>query len=467
MIDKEKLRYVTESVTDEGNATIHQILNRFLDFADTVEDYETLRDLADSYGHSALALKMHICAYTRTKKSDALNHFRKNLARLYLDNVDPENSLFYSDLTLKENPDDFESLIQKAKCLFTLDRLDEEEEVLKHIKVLIDTQFPEQYKLFETLSDGGKSASENWQIHTYSCELGEWQLKKGYTYEGVINRSRAWEIINDHNSGKKFWDGVPKQGQTIIIDINGGMGDEFFGMRFGNWFKNVGMNPIFFGGRDRKSIDSVYRRNGHVVCNDLSEIPKNVVWVSKFAIPAYIMKLENKTYWEGPYIEPKRDPKNVIEDGNFKIGLKCMGNPASSTNLYRVIPINDIIRALPEKASIYCFDKEARDVIDPSLLSRVNLLWHRIDGDWDNTLDLLDQMDVVVTSDSSLSHVSGAMGKRTIMMHQVGYCHYIWRCSVGESTPWYGENYTVLKQQKLRTWKEPIERTIELINEMI
>jgi hypothetical protein len=48
------------------------------------------------------------------------------------------------------------------------------------------------------------------------------------------------------------------------------------------------------------------------------------------------------------------------------------------------------------------------------------------------------------------------MGKHTIVVVPIAE-YYIWTSTrTNNTTPWYGDNFTVLKQKKVRSWDEPL-----------
>jgi ADP-heptose:LPS heptosyltransferase len=105
---------------------------------------------------------------------------------------------------------------------------------------------------------------------------------------------------------------------------------------------------------------------------------------------------------------------------------------------------------------LYYFDKEKTH---PGCIN----LNDKLDS-WEDTLDYIDQMDIIVSSCTSLVHAAGALGKRTIVITPIAE-YYTWTSTrTDESTPWYGDNFTVLKQKKPRDWSEPLARARELID---
>jgi ADP-heptose:LPS heptosyltransferase len=79
----------------------------------------------------------------------------------------------------------------------------------------------------------------------------------------------------------------------------------------------------------------------------------------------------------------------------------------------------------------------------------------RIDS-WEDTLDFIDQMDCIVSSCTSLVHAAGALGKTTFVAVPISE-YYIWTTSeTGTKSPWYGENFFVMRQTKVRDWEYPL-----------
>jgi hypothetical protein len=86
---------------------------------------------------------------------------------------------------------------------------------------------------------------------------------------------------------------------------------------------------------------------------------------------------------------------------------------------------------------------------------------------WEDTLDYIDQMDVIVSSCTSIVHASGAIGKTTCVIVPIAE-YYVWTSSRRDDhTPWYGDNFYVMKQKKLRSWHEPLQKMNKLVTKMI
>ncbi len=79
-----------------------------------------------------------------------------------------------------------------------------------------------------------------------------------------------------------------------------------------------------------------------------------------------------------------------------------------------------------------------------------------------DTLSAIDNLDVIITSCTSIVHAAAAMGKRVILLCPIS-AYYLWSHSADQS-PWYGKNVTILRQVKPRSWEEPLQQLKELFS---
>jgi hypothetical protein len=176
------------------------------------------------------------------------------------------------------------------------------------------------------------------------------------------------------------------------------------------------------------------------------------------SLPGYL-NLDESKLWYGSYLQALNNPANRIESTKFKIGIKCSGNPYFAQDEYRKIPIDKLLEYLPRDAEVYYIDKEQVNkpgVID--LSSRINT--------WEDTLDFIEQMDCIVSSCTSLVHAAGAIGKTTFVIVPIAE-YYIWSTSSKTTySPWYGPNFQVHKQVKVRSWDEPLQNVANRLLEL-
>lgn len=442
MIDREKLKYVIEKIIkkDFNHPLAFQILDEFEKYAESIEDYDTLGELSILAKHNELRLRAAKYVYTHAKSKEELFVARENLYKTYNILNYPERALFYIDLNLRQKPNDVDTIMNKAFNLGLMGKREESENILRSII----TNDPKQLENLEYAFSGS-------------------QLRSGQTAEGIknfITKFKPKNTLFEDTLKLEFWNGGPKPGKTIVINGEGGVGDEIINIRFLDWFKKHDMRPILYSSWNmyRPDIVDLFRRHGHDVVTNYAFFKPDYLWTHMMALPGY-MRLTEQELWTGPYLKPLRQEKNSLQDSNFKIGIKCNGNPYFEQDVYRKIPIDEIISAMPSNASLYYFDKEKTHPACINLKDKLET--------WEDTLDYIDQMDVIVSSCTSLVHAAGAIGKRTIVMVPIAE-YYVWSSTrTDESTPWYGDNLKVLKQSKVRSWKEPLARARELVLEQM
>lgn len=442
MIDKKSLQYVINTLTsNEKHKIAHEILDLFESKVDSVEDYDILGELALKSQHHQLRLKCALYTYTRASTSEQLFAARENLYTCYNTLNYPEKALFYVDQNLKVKPNDSETLLNRAFNLSLMGKKEESEEIIQNV------------------STTDPKTAENIEFALSGKLLREGETTKGIN--GFISTFKPKNHLFEDQLKLKFWNGGIQPGKTIVINGEGGVGDELINIRFLDKFKELGMNPILYSSWSMYRPDTVdlFKRHGHNVVTTSFFFKKDYLWTHMMSLPGFL-GLKEKDLWNGPYLKPLRNPKNKLKDKNkLRIGIKCNGNPYFEQDIYRSIPIEEMIAAIPKEFSIYYFDKEKEHPGTISLKDKLNT--------WDDTLDYIDQMDVILTSCTSLPHAAGAIGKKTIVCVPIAK-YYTWISTrTDETTPWYGDNFTVLDQTTPRCWKEPLERANQLLREML
>lgn len=139
----------------------------------------------------------------------------------------------------------------------------------------------------------------------------------------------------------------------------------------------------------------------------------------------------------------------------MRVGFVWSGNPQHANDAYRSIPLMDAQAAFAFDADFVVLVKdlnpEEKTGLDP--YKHVRHYGAQVGG-FSDTAALIDQVDVVVTVDTSVAHLAGAMGKRTIVL--LSY-HADWRWLLErEDSPWY-PSVTLVRQQFGQPWNAVID----------
>jgi hypothetical protein len=432
---------VMDLLSHEKREIVFDILNMYFQRAEGIGDFDALGYLALKAEHRDLYLKCAEAAYTKAESPQQLYIARSNLYKAYNAMNMPDDALFYINLNLMITPDDFETQTQKAfNIALKGDRTASE-------KILLDLleKHPEKREDMRSALSG-KTLREGKLAEGVLSFLGTFKPKSG-KFDDALKMKR--------------WTGAIQPGKTVYIEGEGGIGDEIINIRFFKYLKDLGMRPILYSSWSKYREDTVnmFRRNGFEVITEYYSIDRTQLWAPMMSLPGYL-NLDESKLWYGSYLKPLNDPKNKINSTKFKIGIKCSGNPYFSQDEYRKIPIEKMLEYLPENAEIYYIDKQ------PINNPRVIDLSSRIET-WEDTLDFIEQMDCIVSSCTSLVHAAGAIGKTSFVVVPIAE-YYIWSTSSKTSkSPWYGDNFQVHKQTKVRSWDEPLQCVNEQLLKLI
>jgi hypothetical protein len=390
--------------------------------------YAEIREFNDTL---ELAQKIYALVDNPQSKFDS----RVNIIRAYLNLNKPIEALTYIGINEKERPNDHPNQMDKAMCYFLLDQKDKGEAILR--KILTEPHTDDiDFRI-------------NFNLGTYDLRNGK--FKEGLRH--VLLDGRKLNIWHEFKFSKEqLWEGTPQPGKTIVLCAEGGIGDEIISVRFMKHFREVGMNPIWYS--DRKDICEIFERCGFPTISNIKNIPPDWLWTYSMPSPTYL-DLNEDDLWHGPYLTSLNKSPKLPNTGKKKIGIKCMGNPKYDQDLHRTIPFEELIDSIPEDYEIYSFhiDEEFNH-------PRVIQLKDKIKT-WDDTLDYIDQMDIVISSCTSLIHAAGAIGKESIVIIPI-LTYYTW-AKPDYHTKWYGDNLTILRQREYDNWKAPLKELKEIL----
>ena len=148
----------------------------------------------------------------------------------------------------------------------------------------------------------------------------------------------------------------------------------------------------------------------------------------------------------------------------FRVGIVWAGNPKHHNNhnrsisfqlfsrLLAVAPLTWVSLQVGDRAQDLC--QTTQPVFDASPQIR----------DYGDTAGLVQNLDLVITVDSSVAHLAGALGKPTWLL--LPYAPD-WRWQLDrEDTPWYS-SVRLFRQQQLDTWPEVLQRVGAALQDLL
>lgn len=147
-----------------------------------------------------------------------------------------------------------------------------------------------------------------------------------------------------------------------------------------------------------------------------------------------------------------------------RIGLVWSGNPDHKNDVHRSIPFAYLIAQLAPEFEYISVQQELREHDKAALNSAGNVLpvgEHL--KDFADTAALVANLDLIISVDTSVAHLAGAMGKPVWIM--LPYAPD-WRwMETGESSPWY-PSARLFRQPGINDWDTPIKQLNQSLREL-
>jgi hypothetical protein len=138
-----------------------------------------------------------------------------------------------------------------------------------------------------------------------------------------------------------------------------------------------------------------------------------------------------------------------------KVGIAWSGNPNQGNDRNRSIKLSHILPYLPNELSYISLQKEVRDYDKDTLFKSTICHFGGDIQDFADTAAICDLVDLVVSVDSSVAHLSGAMGKPTsiLLPFDPG-----WRWLLNrDDSPWY-QSVKLFRQDSDCSWDPVFKR---------
>ena len=439
------LEQITQTLNQMGEKTqAVSLLNTFArhawqfpEYDDLAKCFFRLKLYTDSIRYSELALTT---AYTMERSWSA----RANLINVLNHANYPERAMKYIHVQERLLPEDQDTRLEKAFSLFLLNKRDAAEAILQ------------KELLRDDLSDETRTK--------ILFNLGTYCLWRDEFQKGLRLFLLKGEELNYWRKAKlpfRFWEGGIMPGRTIILYSEAGIGDEIINVRFMRHLERVGMKPIWF--TDRQDMAELFNANGYTTITSKNDIKKlydadpDLLWTYPMSLPVYL-DLQYKDLWHGPYLKslPEYNEKHsdVLNETSTKIGLRWQGNAEYDQDLHRSVPLAAMFSvAMTVNANMYSLQRDT-GLEEIGSMPIVDLSDRMVN--FCDTISLINKLNVVITSCTSIAHAAAAMGKRVFVMVPIS-AYYTWSHSSDQS-PWYGENVTILRQESPRDWTEPLKR---------
>ena len=259
-------------------------------------------------------------------------------------------------------------------------------------------------------------------------------------YEARVER----EGLNDgypRDFAYPRWQGQNLDGKHIVIFPEQGLGDQIQFVRFVPRLEKMGGRVTLLA---PPPLAEVFRHNlpqiEVLTAEGSVDFPDPDYWATLADLPVR-MDVQPDNLWDGAYLKPPR-LSHELTGGAFRIGLMTQGNPHFRNDLYRSLP--------PELAARLRRELPG-EVIDlaPESTGAKNFA---------DTATIVETLDLVVSVDTAVAHLAGAMGKSCLLLLPGFGTDWRWMRGRKESL-WYGD-HVLYRTEVGGSWEPVVDQVI-------
>jgi tetratricopeptide (TPR) repeat protein len=313
-----------------------------------------------------------------------------------------------------------------------------------------------------------QNAGAAYNLSLARLRLGDWrrgwpEYEARWRFREVHRRPRVFE--------KPRWRGETLEGQRVLLHAEQGLGDTIQFCRYAALVAERGGFPIL---EVQKPVERLMRslevvRSGRAEVTLLGETrAPHDFECPLMSLPAVFGTIIETTPWAGPYLaaDPALVAQRLVQFPELaeraagqplRVGVAWAGNPGYRNDQHRSVRLSRLLPLFSVKGVEYfALQKGAAAEQLAFLPPRFRVC----DGssqetDLAETAALVAQLDLVITTDTSIVHLAGALGKPLWVLLPY-FCDWRWMLD-RPTTPWY-PTARLLRQRAQGDWDELFAR---------
>jgi hypothetical protein len=285
---------------------------------------------------------------------------------------------------------------------------------------------------------------------------------------GWAGREARWKTghMRDPKFPQPVWSGDRSiEGKTILLYADEGIGDALQFARYIPMVADLGARVIAAVAGPTCSLIS--RLDGVTECvAKTSALPAFDVHCAISSLPLAFKTSLGTIPFVVPYLpapdegrveewESRLGSKQLGSNRKFRVGLVWSGNAGHMNDHNRSMSLRDLTNILDVDATFVSLQKDLRDG-DREVLSGMDIvdLTENL-SDFDQTSALVSCLDLIISVDTSVAHLAGALGRRVWIL--LPYTpDYRWMFD-REDSPWY-PTARLFRQTETRIWSSVLDR---------
>ncbi|MBS1969552.1 MAG: hypothetical protein JSU04_04570 [Bdellovibrionales bacterium] len=281
--------------------------------------------------------------------------------------------------------------------------------------------------------------------HRAAFNRAWYEMMRGNLLQGLkLLDSGRWErAFGDPPlpTNKPIYRNENLEGRHVLLCSEGGYGDEIINVRFAKDFADRGAKVTVTCDNALKSVFSRVPGVAAVVGHKAAPEVYHDFWVPAMSA-ARVLEKEYATLSGAPYLSVAPEyrakwkelfARNFSESQRPRIGLRFYGNPQFEHEQHRKFPKEGLLQAIGARSWVSLQKEETPLPLET----------------WEDTLAVIDQLDLVITSCTSVAHAAAGLGKETWVIVPI-LPYYVWAYP-GTKSPWY-DSVRLFRQKKFGEW---------------
>jgi tetratricopeptide (TPR) repeat protein len=301
------------------------------------------------------------------------------------------------------------------------------------------------------------AANVHWNLAFCRLRLGD--FARGWPENEWRWKQPEWASIKREYPQPVWLGAEPLGGKTLLLHHEQGLGDTLQFCRYAKPAAARGARVVLVVQPPLLSLLSTLDDVAQVLPTD-AELPEFDYHCPLLSLPlAFGTCLDTipdsvRVRADGPRVAAWRDKLGARSEP--RVGIVWSGNPGHKNDRNRSLALADLLPLLSDRAQWVSLQQDVRATDADLLASRTDIahFGEQLE-DFADTAALVDLMDVVVTVDTSVAHLAGAMGKAVWILLPF---NPDWRWLLDrEDSPWY-PTARLFRQPAAGDWASVIDR---------
>jgi Flp pilus assembly protein TadD len=295
------------------------------------------------------------------------------------------------------------------------------------------------------------------------------ELSQGRLTEGWPKLEPRWIRSGPRDPQRAQWAGEPLEGRTILLYLNHGFGDTLHFVRYAPLVAARGGKVVL---ECSPALQSLLQgmEGVEAVIRHGQPLPPFDVQASLLSLPRILGTTLNRIPSRVPYLRlpsPCRVSVPARNNTRLKVGLVWGGSELLIFDQNRSVPLSALapLLALPEVA-FYSLQvgSPSRQLREGGFADRIIDLGPQL-TDFAATASAIGQLDLVITVDTSVAHLAGALGK-PVWMLLLFFADWRWLYDRDDS-PWYPTMRLFRQTHFQAGWDGVVERVRDRLGQCL